>query len=367
MGLEKKDSIFRLSDSNTLQDLKNIVEGGGLSNLPYVDERRNEVLDNEPSRPNPREYYQKNDANPLLAFIEQNMKPERDEDRESKLKKAATVNALGDMLRNVIDLHYGKKGATISKRDTGNPYADRLLKLQEEYRQADDKYEQMRLKAMMQGLEHEQSRQDKVADAEYRLDVAEWENKMADEDAKDRIEGQKDVIDHRTAKNIEYEKAKTEEFIERQKGKVRAENSSGGSKEDPYFKINDAEGNEIKMSEGTYWDIVRRIKQNPEIIDNDYLASALEYGQNLTTNQLNTLVASYWNENYKGQGGQAVLKGNETPKNRGIDGLYDQKVIDEYRKPKSGPKRYKVNGRLYEIPANKINDFLKDFPNAKEL
>ncbi len=321
---------LKLRDSNTLQDLKNIVEGGGLSNLPYVDEKRNEVLDNEPSRPNPREYYQKNDANPLLAFIEQNMKPERDEDRESKLKKAATVNALGDMLRNVIDLHYGKKGATISKRDTGNPYADRLLKLQEEYRQADDKYEQMRLKAMMQGLEHEQSRQDKVADAEYRLDVAEWENKMADEDAKDRIEGQKDVIDHRTAKNIEYEKAKTEEFIERQKGKVRAENSSGGSGEDPYFKINDAEGNEIKMSEGTYWDIVRRIKQNPEIIDNDYLASRLKYGQSMSPNQLNILVSQYWNKNYEGQEGRAVLK-TKSP-NRGIDGLYRPDVVNEYRK-----------------------------------
>jgi len=112
------------------------------------------------------------------------------------------------------------------------------------------------------------------------------------------------------------------------------------------------------MSEGTYWDIVRRIKQNPGIVDDDYLASRLKYGQSISTNQLNTLVASYWNENYKGQGGQAVLKGNETPKNQGID---------ESRKPNNGPKKYKVNGRLYEIPANQINDFLKDFPNAKEL
>jgi hypothetical protein len=321
---------LKLRDSNTLQDLKNIVEGGGLSNLPYVDERRNEVLDNEPSRPNPREYYQKNDANPLLAFIEQNMKPERDEDRESKLKKAATVNALGDMLRNVIDLHYGKKGATISKRDTGNPYADRLLKLQEEYRQADDKYEQMRLKAMMQGLEHEQSRQDKVADAEYRLDVAEWENKMADEDAKDRIEGQKDVIDHRTAKNIEYEQTKTAEYIKRQLAKVRAENSSGGSKEDPYFKINDAEGNEIKMSEGTYWDVIKKIRNNPQLVDSDRLANQLKRGENLTTSQLNTLVSEYWNKYYQDKEGRAVLK-TKSP-NRGIDGLYRQDVINEYQK-----------------------------------
>lgn len=129
-----------------------------------------------------RETYEKEQINPMAAFIE-SYKPVRNEEKEARLKKAAAVNSIGQALTNVIDAIYGKKGAYIPIRNnnTTTGILNTLAQEEGKYEQDLDKYNNLKLSQMIQdiNLGKKQEQSDKEWERKNQFEEKQFQNKDA--------------------------------------------------------------------------------------------------------------------------------------------------------------------------------------------
>ena len=337
---------------NLLNSLKNIPppdDTNDLSGLPYVDERRNEVMESKPQKTDYSSYADQG-MNPLLAYLEQNVKPEYDEEKAQRLKRSAAVNSIGDVLRNVIDAYYGSKGATINKRQSTNPYQDQLLQLQEQYRQDDKAYDNTYLNALMKGMNI--NREDAIRGEKNARQDQRWNEE-----------------DQRFDEKMDWEKEKwkdTKGLKEKELGIKKEdkaqERANKESKDDfPVSNGYDAKGNvkQAYLEPNEVDDVLNYIQG----LDNDDSRQVRLFRRGeLSKFELTPLVRKYWSSLYDAdQDGRMIKKTYTTGKGGYL------KENDSTQVNTSAGKTFKVGNRTYNIPSNEVKEFLKSFPNAKEL
>jgi len=240
---------------------------------------------------------------PAAAYIQRFMKPERDINREKRLKQTATINAVGQNLTNVIDAIYGSKGARIPVRQdqTTDKLMGALSSEQDRFRQEEDRYQSALIGQMVQDINLDEKRgheagllKDKIA----REDELRG-SKIAREDELYGIKKTDSaaVAEQKKKDELELIKARGESYYSRQKDAAKTKKELADEKEANYFPISEVgEGisdPDAALSLGQY-NSMRKLLQESNI--NDDLIDQLRYGESISTQDMDNLIAKYWDK-----------------------------------------------------------------------
>lgn len=271
-----------------------------------------------------RETYEKDQINPLAAFIE-SYKPVRNEEKEARLKKTAAINSIGQALTNVIDAAYGKRGAYIPVRNNNSTAGILNTLAQEEgqYKQDLDKYNNLKLSQMIQNLNLERAEQkDK--------------DRIAREDA--LIGARNKREDEKDAAGIAQRDKERKENFENQKKLLSIKTDNKESTEKPFFQVkgnpdpNTRVAKTHGMDQATFFDVATKVAKMEGGAGEtaSLLASMGKGGDDYNTIvKLQNKVAANWNKFYGiNDNGEFYLKDNAAPTTKGFEDIYKKDTQD---------------------------------------
>lgn len=247
-----------------------------------------------------RETYEKDQINPVAAFIE-TYKPVRNEEKEARLKKTAAINSIGQALTNVIDAAYGKRGAYIPVRNNNSTAGILNTLAQEEgqYKQDLDKYNNLKLSQMIQELNFDKAKKEK--DADYQRTRADKLNDYEIE-KQDKYDWQK----YNTDENIRQAKAVNDNYLDRIEAKAKVQKQEEDQAKLTPVKIPNSTRT-ANMTESEFYEVLAMIAKDKLKLSEEQTESLLSktsankkdpslYPSSAI--QATTLVNQYWPEYY---------------------------------------------------------------------
>lgn len=298
-----------------------------------------------------KDYYAKTQSNPIMAFIEQNFKPERNEEKEARLKQIAGINALGQGLTTIIDAIYAKKGAKvpIRKDNTTDKIMQALADEEQKYALKEGQYKNMKLSQLIRDVDLE--RADKLRGEGKAQKEADYQRKIKRED---------ELTDESRA----YQDKVRKEGYDQQKklaGFKANQKESAKGFDVVYGYDSNRKPLETKLSDGVFRDVFKRVGELKGF-SGDEIDSLLEAYNNpnadrKTKQQVETIVLNNWDKFYTVKNGEVILKEKSGE-------LYDKDTTNFYKDQAAKTITYKVGNKIYNIPSSEAEDFLKDFPNA---
>ena len=303
-----------------------------------------------------------------LNELYETLAPQRDTNKEERLKKVAAYNAIGQGLTNIIDAFYGNKGAKIPVRqDKLTPYLMASLNAEDQKFDAEKaRYNNAKLSQAIQNINLERENQQRQSDWDKKKDLIDYEYQRRNELESAQNQNDIDKINQKYDRMIELAKLNNASDEKQNQARIsNKENKKGFGVVYGYDK--ERQPKEVKLSDGVFRDVLKRTMELKGMNNDDVSNLIAKYKDpntdKKTKNQIEEIVIKNWNKFYDvNDSGGIYLKEKEGP-------LYDNNIEKIYSNDEKAPqtKRFNVGGTIYNIPSDKVDEFKKDFPNAKEL
>ncbi len=182
-------------------------------------------------------------------------KPQFDTKRAEGIKNAATFNAIGQALSNVVDAIYGSKGARITKHeDKTAPLLARYQKMLDDYKQEEYRHNMNELSTKLQAI--------RMKKADDRYDEGVERQGERDTENKRRYDDKVTLEADRYKDEYDIKKAESDSKIQRDRdyGKyVKRSIATGKGKTPKGYLVKREDGTPVYLDDYEYRDIVQKV------------------------------------------------------------------------------------------------------------